>query len=133
MTISTVYQRRTTSFFYPMCMCVCALELKHNIYTNPVYANCIPNEFDVIIIMMVQTKCAISTLTNIFRVCVCSNSTYRTGTHIHVQLLQISTFSRACTAIVVLFTFYFLKVMPHSKKSSTLSYIIMSIYIEHKL
>lgn len=57
---------------------VCVSELKRNIYANPVYANCIPNEFDVIIIMRVQTK---YTLTHICRVCLCKMHVTNWHTH----------------------------------------------------
>lgn len=70
---------------------VCVSELKRNIYANPVYANCIPNEFDVIIIMRVQTK---YTLTHICRVCLCKMHVTNWHTHTckHVQSFEFGAF-----------------------------------------
>lgn len=57
MTKSNVSATYYIVFLSCICVCVCVSKLKRSTYTNPMYANCIPNEFDVIIIiiMMVWT------------------------------------------------------------------------------
>lgn len=119
-----MYLRRTTSFLYLVFVCVCCVfktiaMLKRNIYTNHVYANCIPNEFDVIIIiMMVWTTCT----TRTHKYFMCTNCcTYQIDTYMqHVQSFQ---FERISSSTYSRFTSK-KKTMPHSNTDTILSYII---------